>query len=52
MEEGTSNPPEVVYTEQVEGDGHGVDGGREEVMSLESLLVRERERAQEGVGDE
>jgi len=52
MGEGTSNPPEVAYTGWVEGDEHGMDGGREEAMNPEPVLVREPELAQGDVGDE
>ena len=52
MEEGTSTPSEVVYTERVEGGDHGMDGGREEVMGPVPVPVQEREQVQGDVGDE
>ena len=52
MEEDTSNPLEVADTERVEEDDHGMDGGWEEVMGPEPVLVQEREQAQGDVGDE
>jgi len=46
-----SNPSEVVYTERVEGGDHGLDGGQEEGVGREPVLVQEQEQAQGDVGD-
>jgi hypothetical protein len=52
MGEDTSNPLEVADTEWVEEGDHGMDGGLEEVMGPEPVLVQEQEQARGDVGDE
>jgi len=52
MEEGTSNPPEVVYTKRVEGGDHEMGGGREGVMGPEPVQVQVQAQAQGDVGGE
>jgi hypothetical protein len=52
--EDTSSPPEVADTEQVEEGDHEMDGGWEEVLNPELVLVlvQGQEQEQGGVGDE
>ena len=48
----TSNPLEVADTERMGVGDHGMDDGREEVVSPEPVLVQEQTQVRGGVDDE